>query len=204
MIHRAEFDVIEAKPEFMHPCDYLEVTCQYNVLFNPADKNICVDVSQIVPAKGVDRFQIIFGLDNQPKWTNSYRQPENYGISYSDRQPENYRFSSRGKDRIFTRLKLRLVYNEDKILESAPFYTEIWKPDLQKKATKIAGLRLDDKINLLYDKDIDVVRSIIDTLVTIGTKEVLQALREKAKRMSKPIYELDYAIKQLEYREGDN
>jgi len=169
VIHTAEFDVIEARPKALgaHPM-YFASTYQYNVLMTPSDKCVTVDVSQVVPAKRVDRFQIILGLGIEEK---DYRGPIGIGWIIDPDTDTKLVY-------LDTKMKLRLVYDENKILESPPFAFRVYAPGAGFKADKIAGLKLEDKIRLLSDKDINVVQSVVEVLGSIGGPAVLQALRD--------------------------
>lgn len=179
VIHKAYFVVLEVEtvPLGGHPY-HLPSTHQYNAIMTPTDNIVALDLSQVVPAGGVDRFQIILALGTEraeeTPWGNA-------SIGWIIDPKTDTMLTQ-----LDTKIVLRLIYDENKTLESSPFEFAVHAPGHGFKADKIAGFTLEEKINLLSDKDINVVESLIESLGSIGGSEALKALRALRSR------DLDY------------
>jgi len=169
VIYTAEFVVLEVEPVPLraHPY-YLPSTYQYHAIMTPDDKNVSVDLSQVVPAEGVDRFQIILTLGIE-KPLNCPWGSASIGWIMDPKTGTKL-------THLNTKMILRFTYDENQVIESPPFNFIVRAPGYGFKATKVGGFALEDKISLLADKDINVVQSAVMMLGTIGGPEALQAL----------------------------
>lgn len=170
VIHKAEFVVLKVEPVPLggHPY-YLPSTHQYNAIMTPTDKGVALDLTQVVPAKGADRFQIILALGTERAEKTPWGSAS---IGWIIDPKTDTKLTH-----LNTKMVLCLRYDENKTLESSPFEFAVYAPGFGFKADKIAGFKLEDKISLLSDKDINVVESLVESLGSIGGSEALQALR---------------------------
>lgn len=175
VIHQAELIIleliaIEYWPEGawgggIHP------TFQYNALMTHNDKKVTIDMAQSVPANKSDRFLIAVILGDD-KYSGLIERPWADFFQIKDEQ-------NRFIKSITAKMFLRLIYNENRIVESQHFNFNIsssWSP-YSTKAKIIADPRFKDKFKHLYSEDLSTVESILVLLTELADDSVLVALK---------------------------
>ena len=168
MIHRAELAVLEMRTGPPEHLDGLPSTMQYNALLTPSDHSVEVAVAQSVLPGRADRFQIALALGQE------LRMDGPWGEFVIKRVGESLIAHAK--------MRLRLVYNEEQKVDSDAFGVTVRTPAMGFKARKIAGVTLEEKMNLLSDPDINVVESTVRLLGSIGGPEVSTALMTLQKK----------------------
>ena len=147
----------------------LPSTYQYNALVALGSTRVPVEMTQVVPAGQVDRFQFTFLL-GQEDTTESPWGPARIR-AFND---EN----GTAVTHIETSAQLLLEYNENQAYQSEPFSFTIRSPGSAYRARQIAGIDLNAKIEALASTDVNVVESLVEELAAIGDAEALALLEE--------------------------
>ena len=170
IVHRVVLRILEARTITLgaHP-RYLPSTHQYNANIGIDDESTSIETSQLVPARGVDRFQLTYVLGADDASDSPWGSAGVAWITGADGTKVT---------QIRTRAQLELNYNEDQTYLSDPFSFSIHSPGFGFKARQIAGTDLESKLTTLASVDVNVVESLVAQLATIGGPEVLSALQE--------------------------
>lgn len=170
IVHGGKLIVQDVKPVALgaHP-RYFPSTHQYNVIIPASVGQFPIELSQVVPARSVDRFQVIFALGHEKVKQSPWGSAGIEWIQGSD----NTKLTC-----MKAKCALHLLLDEDKTIQTEPFDFTIRAPGFGFKAKKIAGATLEEKLQMLGEQDVNVLESVVLNLATIGGDRVHDALRE--------------------------
>ena len=140
----------------------LPVSYQYNALVHPDSRSVSVDATQAIKGQSLDRFQVVYALGDEEK----------------DEGPWGSARIRTSATRLDTRSRLRLTYDDGRVVVSEAFNFSILAPRYGFKAFRVAGLSLEAKIAMLDDRDVSVVESVVENLATLGDTRALAALQK--------------------------
>lgn len=147
----------------------LPYSAVYDLLMTSRQQRARLDLSQIILAGTADRFIIAVGLGQDQDQDGT---AESVTALRSDDIIQQIKGSA----------KLRLIYNEQQVLESDEFELTLYDMGGASRVGVPGKVNVRDRLALLHSKDVGEVWAAVEILATLGDEMALSSLKELRSR----------------------